>query len=192
MPPIPDRKLEERILQAALRLWRARGEKGLTLRAVARAAGTTTPTVYKRFHNKDALRLALAFRVREELNAELLSSASIEEANRRYLRYAEENPHEYELLRLSWGQFQAPDRPHPARVWLLTQLARRFGGEPQEYARVHLALLLLCHGASTLLSVEGDHAVHEEMRKNCAWICDKLIENVGIFRTRPREGSPPS
>jgi len=46
MPPHADQLLEERILKAAQRLWRTRGEHGLTLRAVAREAGSTTPTVY--------------------------------------------------------------------------------------------------------------------------------------------------
>ena len=87
MPPIADRKLEERVLKAAQRLWRTHGDKGLTLRAVARAAGTTTPTLYKRFRDKKALRLALALRVRDELNAELFSCSSLEEVYRRYLRY---------------------------------------------------------------------------------------------------------
>ena len=72
MPPIADKHLEERILKAALRLWRKRGEDGLTLRAVAEEADTTTPTLYKRFRNKEALRLALAYRFREELTADLL------------------------------------------------------------------------------------------------------------------------
>ena len=49
MPRTPDQHLQERILKAAERLWRTRGEKGLTLRGVARHAGTTTTTVYKRF-----------------------------------------------------------------------------------------------------------------------------------------------
>ena len=42
MPPHADQLLEERILKAAQRLWRTRGEHGLTLRAVAREARSTT------------------------------------------------------------------------------------------------------------------------------------------------------
>ena len=39
MPPKADKQLQERILKAAQRLWKTRGEHGLTLRAVAREAG---------------------------------------------------------------------------------------------------------------------------------------------------------
>ncbi len=36
MPPHADQLLQERILKTAQKLWRTRGESGLTLRAVAR------------------------------------------------------------------------------------------------------------------------------------------------------------
>ena len=182
MPPISDKHLEERILKAARRLWRTRGESGLTLRAVARAAGTTTPTLYKRFRNKHALRLALAYRLREELNAELFSSQSLEEAHRRYLRYAEDNPHEYELLGISWGHFFSPGSSQPGRAWLLTQLAARFGGTPEQYGPVFDALFLMCHGTATLMTVTDDKAMRESIRESCINVCDKLIANVAILR----------
>src|SRR5215471_8495514 len=123
MPPIPDRHLEDRILRAAQRLWRTEGKKGLTLRAVAREAGTTTPTIYQRFRNKEALQLALALRARDALNAELFSSSSLEEAAQRYLRFAEDHPHEYELVGTSWTKFGRDDASRPGRTWLLSQLA---------------------------------------------------------------------
>ena len=182
MPPIADKHLEERILKAARRLWRTRGDSGLTLRAVAHEAGTTTPTLYKRFRNKEALRLALAYRLREELNAELFSSPSLEEVYRRYLRYAEENPHEYELLRISWGHFFSPGSPRPGRAWALTQFAARFGGKPEDYASVFDAFFLICHGTATLLTVADDKSVRTAMRENCLKVCDKLLANVTIFR----------
>jgi hypothetical protein len=76
----------------------------------------------------------------------------------------------------------APDVPRPARAWLLTQLAARFGGQPQEYSQVYYVLFLLCHGAATLLATEGDAALQEEMRENCIRVCEKTIENVAAFR----------
>src|SRR5271156_6586146 len=97
MPPKADGKLHERILKAAQSLWRTKGEQGLTLRAVAREAGTTTPTVYKRFRNKQALRVALAERLRDQLNEAYMSAQTIEEMCAKYLQYAEEHPHEYQL-----------------------------------------------------------------------------------------------
>ena len=40
MPRQPDLEVEGHILDAAYRLWRSKGERGLTMRAVAREAGT--------------------------------------------------------------------------------------------------------------------------------------------------------
>jgi AcrR family transcriptional regulator len=183
MPPIPDQQLEERILRAARRLWREHGEKGLTLRGVARAAGTTTPTVYKRFRNKDAIQLALAIHVRSELFEEMFKSSRVEEIYRRYLAHAEAHPHEHELLRLSWSQLFSPGRPRIGRVWTLGQMAARFGGQPEDYEQLFDALFLLCHGTATLITVGGDTATNKEMRETCIKICDRMIENVGVFRS---------
>ncbi|HWZ82873.1 MAG TPA: TetR/AcrR family transcriptional regulator [Terriglobales bacterium] len=182
MPPVSDKHLEERILKAAQRLWRTRGDSGLTLRAVAREAGTTTPTLYKRFRNKEALRFALAYRVREELFAHLFSCASLEEIYREYLRFAEENPHEYELLRVSWGRFFSPGNPRPGRVLVLMKMAERFGGQPEDYARAFQALFLACHGTATLLTVMDEPEMRKVLREESIKICDNILENVAHFR----------
>jgi len=180
MPPIADKQLEERILKASLRLWRTRGEKGLTLRAVAHEAGTTTPTLYKRFRNKEALRLALAHRFRDELTSDLLASPTIEQSHRRYLAYIESHPREYELLSAYWGQFFST--PRPVRTWMLTQLAARLGSEPEDYAAVYDGIFLLCHGASTLLSSAPNQEVRDATREICIKVCDKLIGNAALLR----------
>jgi AcrR family transcriptional regulator len=59
MPRQPDPDLQERILNAAQKLWKKGAEKTLTMRAVAKAAGTNTTAVYRRFRNReDILRAA--------------------------------------------------------------------------------------------------------------------------------------
>jgi len=186
MPPKADQKLEERILKTAQRLWRTRGEKGLTLRAVAREAGTTTPTVYKRFRSKQALRIALAQRFKEQVNESIFSAPTLEEACRRYVRFAEEHPHEYQLLWSTWTEVFHPERPRPGRAWLLAQFARRFGGEPEDYGRVFYAVFLLAHGAATLLTIPGDDVAHREVRENFMAICDAVIGNPDLFATSAR------
>jgi AcrR family transcriptional regulator len=184
MPPIADKYLEERILKAAHRLLRARGEEGLTLRAVALEADTTTPTLYKRFRSKEALCLALANRFRDEMTIDLLSSPTVEQAHRRYLAYVEAHPREYELLRLYWGHFFTT--PRPVRAWLLTQLAARLGGQPEDYAAVYDGIFLLCHGASTLLISAPDQAVLAATREICIRVCDELLHNAEWFRSKEK------
>jgi AcrR family transcriptional regulator len=163
----------------------ARGDKGLTLRSVARAAGTTTPTLYKRFRNKEALNLALAYRFREELTADLLASPGIEHAHRRFLAYVEAHPREYDLLRMYWGHFYST--PRPVRAWLSAQLAARYGGQPEDYNAVYDSIFLLCHGASTLLTSAPDRSVLAATREICIRACDQLLENASLLRQSSRD-----
>src|SRR5262245_35441556 len=53
------RDVEERLLQAALRLFGQRGYAGVSVREVAREAGVTTPNVYYYFGSKRGLYLRL-------------------------------------------------------------------------------------------------------------------------------------
>ena len=184
MPPHADKQLQERILKAAQRLWHARGAHGLTLRAVAREAGTTTPTVYKRFQNKQAIQVALAQRFQSQLNEALFATPTIDDLNRTYLRFAEENPHEYQLLFSTWTDIFHPEMPRPGRALLMSQLASRFGGKPEEYGRAFYALFLLTHGAATLLSVPGDKVAHNEVRENFHSICNTFFQNIELFRDK--------
>ena len=181
MPPHVDLLLEERILKAAQKLWRTRGERGLTLRAVAREAGTTTPTVYKRFRNKQAILNTLAVRIRAELNEYLFRAEALEDVGRRYLEFVEQHPYEYRLLLYYWGDIFRPGVPRPGRAWLMTQFAKRFGGDPEDYALQVYAMILLAHGAGILLSSPADEESRQDLRKNFFAIFDGLIGNPHAF-----------
>ena len=183
MPPHADQQLEERILKAAQRLWKSRGEGGLTLRAVAKEAGTTTPTVYKRFRNKQVLHKRLAERVRSEMNEYLFASKSLEDVCRRYLVFVEEHPHEYRLLLHAWSDVFNPGLPRPGRAWLLSQFANRFGGKPEDFSLAVHALLLLSHGAATLLSIPGDDIAKAEVHRDFLKISERLIQHNKILRS---------
>ena len=190
MPRIADQGLEKRILQAAQRLWHSRGDKGLTLRAVAREAGTTTTTVYKRFRNKEELRSALANRARQKLAKVTMSAKSIEDAYRLYLRFAENHPREYRLLfGPAWVQVIGPHTPRPVREWLRAKLAERFGGVPDDYSDLFDALFLLMHGAASMIAVAPKSRANKEAEQACIGICDLLLKNVEIFRPNDKRES---
>jgi len=87
MPRKADARLEGRILEAAYRLWSKRGEHALTMRAVARASGTTTPTLYERFSNKEDLLSLLRRRARLNLFAAIKPSRTPVQACRRVLDF---------------------------------------------------------------------------------------------------------
>ena len=180
MPRIADEHLHGRILEAGNRLWRRRGEKGLTLRAVAQATGTTTTTVYKRFRSKRHLLAALAERVRHNIAVEVTAASTIEESCRRYLSFAENHALEYQLLfGPLWAEIMGPGSPRQIRAWLLKRLAERFGGEPQDFEHIFWSLFFLLHGAAALLAMTPRRKANIEIRRNCIAACDALLGSVG-------------
>jgi AcrR family transcriptional regulator len=186
MPRTADQSLEAKIVKAAHRLWRIHGSKSLTLRAVAVAAGTTTTTVYKRFRNKEALLLALAELAQERITARTTSAPTIEESYRRFLKFADQHPHEYHLLwGPKWSELLGPGRPRPIKAWLLEKFAARFGGKPNDYVRLYYALFLLVHGTASLLIVTRDRKTKAEMCDSCLAICDALVANTEVLKTPP-------
>jgi AcrR family transcriptional regulator len=183
MPRLADEHLEARIVKAAHKLWRTHGAKNLTLRSVARAAGTTTTTVYKRFRNKEALLLALAEMVQARITARTTSAATIEDCYRRFLQFADDHPHEYQLLwGPAWAELLGPERPRPIKDWLLEQFAARFGGKPKDYVLNYYALFLLVHGTANLLIVTRDRRMKAEMVNSCLAVCDALVANIGVLK----------
>ncbi|HXA86692.1 MAG TPA: TetR family transcriptional regulator [Candidatus Dormibacteraeota bacterium] len=186
MPRMADQSLEARIVKAAHRLWRIHGAKSLTLRAVAVAAGTTTTTVYKRFRNKEALLLALAELAQERITARTTSASTIEESYRRFLKFADQHPHEYHLLwGPAWRELLGPGRPRPIKAWLLDKFTARFGGEPNDYVRLYYALFLMVHGTASLLIVTPGRKTKAEMCDSCLAICDALVANTEVLKTPP-------
>ena len=76
MPRQPDPHLQERILNAAQKLWKKGADETLTMRAVAQAAGTNTPAVYRRFRNREEILRALLRRIQQDV-VEALSLARV-------------------------------------------------------------------------------------------------------------------
>ena len=182
MPRQSDPKTHRRILNAAIRIWRTQGELGLTLRKVAREARTSTPTVYRRFRDKEALRLALANEFKQQLVEECLSASTPEEIYRRYIRFAEQHPNEYKLIWSSWNEVFHPDAPRPVRTWVLSQLANRYGGKPEDYSLAFFGMVFLCHGAAMILATPGDDASHEVVHTKFPLVADAMLQNARLFQ----------
>jgi len=151
LPRHPDPDLEPRILAAALRLWARGGEKAFTMRAVARAAGTTTPTVYGRYRDRDDILLALRLQTRGELFAALSRTRTLRQAIVRYLQFALEHAYAYEVLFDGTGQPPSLHEPWPSFNLLRERIAQGLGGTPQQHNRVMLAVWSLMHGAAMLI-----------------------------------------
>jgi AcrR family transcriptional regulator len=151
--------LELRILDVASRLWARGGEKALTMRAVAKAAGTTTPTVYERFRHRDDILRALRLKTRAELFEALSRTRTLRESAERYLEFALSHSHSYEVLFDGVGKPPSVHETWPSFNLMRERLTKRLGGAPFERTRLMMSLWSLMHGTAMLIirgRFEGD------------------------------------
>ena len=134
MPRQADPELEKRVLDAAQKLWRGGGDKTLSMRALARAARTNTPAIYRRFKDRKDILQALLLRVRTKQVEAVQSARSLEEAIDLFIDFALRNPWEYELYYL-----QEHEQLRPA-------VSTISGNRP----RIHLAAAATCGPAGRI------------------------------------------
>jgi AcrR family transcriptional regulator len=151
VPRQPDPDLESRILDAASRLWARGGEKSLTMRAVAKAAGTTTPTVYERYRDRGDILRALRLKTRRELFEALSRTQTLREAFQRQLDFALRHTYAYEVLFDGVGKPPSLNEPWPSFNLMRERVAKRLGGTPRQHSRLMLAIWSLMHGAAMLI-----------------------------------------
>ncbi len=180
MPRKADRHLEGRIVDAAYQLWSKGGEHALTMRAVARAAGTTTPTLYDRFRDKHELIMFLRVRARERMFAALQPAKSTAEACRLGLEFTLTNGNEYLLLTSDWAERLARKERMPSYELLQEKLADDLGGVAGEYERLAMGLVAQVHGTALLLLGEAVEAgIAAQFKNACLEACQVLIECGG-------------
>jgi AcrR family transcriptional regulator len=151
LPRQADPELEQRILEAASRLRARGGEKALTMRAVAKAAGTTTPTVYERYRDREDILRALRKQCRVQLFAKLKTSRTLAQACQSYLEFALENRHAYEVLYDKFAEPPSLHEPWPSFNLMRERLTKRLGGTPRQHTRLMLSVWSLMHGTAMLL-----------------------------------------
>ncbi len=175
MPRHPDPELEERILVAADRLWRRGGQRALTMRAVAKAARTNTPAVYRRFKDREDLIRGLLLRIAGRIREHFERGETLEEMAEAYVDFALEMPNEYQLF-YSHSHLLSPRKgpgaPRPIRetrpnfAYVEQVAAKQLGGRPEDYTELALELWALLHGTATLLVSKQIPDGHEaDLRK---------------------------
>jgi AcrR family transcriptional regulator len=121
------------------------------MRAVAKTAGTTTPTVYERYRDRADILHALRLRMRHELIETLSRTRTMAESCERYLQFAMEHQHEYEVLFDAVAQPPSLHEPWPSFNLFRQRLAERLGGTPRDHTRLMLAIWSMLHGAAMLI-----------------------------------------
>jgi AcrR family transcriptional regulator len=182
LPRHPDPEVERRILAAASRLWARGGEKSLTMRAVAKAAGTTTPTVYERYRDRDDILKALRLKTRRELFASLSGTRTLRDAIEHYLQFALDHPHAYEVLFDGVGRPPSLQEPWPSFNLMRERLSKQLRGAPREHNRLMLAIWSLMHGTAMLIIRGGFEGI---LRAQAISACKDTVENLMRAGARP-------
>ena len=189
MPRHPDPGLETRILDAAQALWKRGGEKALTMRAVARAARTNTPAVYRRFKDREELVRGLLYRIAAQIRKHFEARESIEEMADAYIDYGLQLPHDYELF-YTHAHAMAPRTLGPARpvresrpnfALLERLLAKRLGGSVDDQTRMALAIWATLHGTVMLLLSKAIAGHEDELREACRSAVKALLDGKVRF-----------
>ena len=179
MPRTADAGLERRILDAGYRLWSNGGERALTMRGVALAADTTTPTVYERFRDKQDLIEFLRDRARQKMLASIRTAKTPFETCQRALDFTLKFGNEYKLITNDWAARLGRREHLPSFRFMKERLAEYLGGLPDQHTGLALALVSQIHGAATLLLGEKAHRrISGEIRCACLEACRTLIESA--------------
>ena len=187
MPRRPDLAVEGRIVDAAYRLWSQAGEPALTMRAVARAAGTTTPTLYQRFRNKRDLKHFLEERARQKLFEALQSARTGTEVCRNALDFISAHLNEYRLLTTDWGIRYAENVPMRSLDYLKQVLAKELGGRAADYEELAFQLFALVHGTALLRPMENEKTA-QVLSEACLKACSALMK-AATEKNLPRKSS---
>jgi AcrR family transcriptional regulator len=191
VPRHPDPDLERRILGAASRLWARGGEKTLTMRAVAKAAGTTTPTVYERYRDREDILRSLRMETRRELFAALSDTKTLREAFQQHLEFALKHSHAYEMLFDGVAKPPSLHEPWPSFNLMRERVAIRLGGSPRQHTRLMLAVWSLMHGAAMLIIRGGFEGVlRDQMVHACLDAFDDILDaaarSKGLAHSGPK------
>jgi AcrR family transcriptional regulator len=146
------------------------------MRAVARHARTTTPTVYERYRDRDDILRAVRLQTRRELFAALSGTRTLGEACERYLEFALTRSHAYEVLFDRIAQPPSLHEPWPSFNLFRLRLAQRLGGTPRDHTRLMLALWSLMH-CTAMLIIRGraEGALRTQMFHACLDAFDAII-----------------
>jgi len=159
------------------------------MRAVAKTAGTTTPTVYERYRDREDILRALRLRTRAELFMTLSRTQTLGDACEGYLRFAVEHPHEYEVLFDAVARPPSLYEPWPSFNLFRQRLANRLGGTARQHTRLMLSIWSMLHGAAMLIVRGGfEGTLRLQTMHSCIDSIEALVKSAE--RSRIKESGP--
>ncbi|WP_152191460.1 TetR/AcrR family transcriptional regulator [Georgenia satyanarayanai] len=97
--PSPNRTTNAKVVTAAREILESAGPAGLTMQAVAARVGVRAPSLYKRFHDRDALLTAVVAATVDDLGTRLEEAApDLRRLATTYRAFAHEQPEAFRLV----------------------------------------------------------------------------------------------
>jgi AcrR family transcriptional regulator len=152
------------------------------MRAVAKAAGTTTPTVYERYRDRDDILKALRLKTRSDLFRSLSRTRTLRHAIEHYLEFALDNPHAYEVLFDGVGRPPSLQEPWPSFNLMRDRLCMQLKRSGREHNRLMLAIWSLMHGTAMLVIRGGFEGI---LRAQAIYACMDTVETLMRAGARP-------
>src|SRR6516165_8813825 len=146
MPRTADPELPHRILKAADALWQSGGEEAVTIRGVAAEAGTTTPTVYSYYTDREALLTALRSIAFQRFSAYLQKSRDFRDTCVRHLEFGTNHPRDYELLYGRGWMERVPADAQRVEIERYSTHIVRAGVDEGRAAHIAYPVMMMLHG----------------------------------------------
>jgi AcrR family transcriptional regulator len=188
MPRLPDAALEEKIIAAAMRLLDRGGDDAVTLRAVAKEAGTTTPTLYERFPDRDALMRRVIDRATEAMVEVLRPCKSVRSMFRAYLRDALAHSNRVALSVRTFGERYVRGDEMPGFDLLKARLTEELGVKGSTLEDLALAIASLAFGTAQGMIAAGSDTKHAMQFQRSALRALKML--LKAFGEHPPALSP--
>jgi AcrR family transcriptional regulator len=190
MPRTPDPELENRIAAAAMRLLDRGGEAAITMRAVAVEAGTTTPTIYERFPDREAILRRVAERGTEELFVVLEPLGTVDKVVREYLRFSCAHPRRFDMSVEVFGARWVAGEARPVFDLLKARLTKEVGVTGSKCEDLALAIAALFFGTARGMVAAGADTRHANELRRSSLSALRLLMNAfsgpGQARARSR------
>jgi len=189
LPRTPDPALEARIVAAALRLLDRAGESAITMRAVAAEAQTTTPTLYDRFGDREALMRAVIDQATEDVLEVIRPLRSVEVMFREYLRFSRDHPMRFNLSVEMFGARLQAEEKMPAFELLKARIAEEFGVTGSRGEDLAFAIASLAFGTVSGMIAAGNDTPHANELRRASTGALRLL--LAAFRQSKASGHKP-
>jgi AcrR family transcriptional regulator len=189
MPRKPDAGLEDRIVDAAMRLLDRGGKDAVTMRSVALEVGTTTPTIYERFPGRDALMHSVIHCWEEELLAALLPVDSVDKVAREFLRFNCAHPRRLSFSVETFGARLVGGDPTPIFDLLKARLTKEIGVTGRKCKDLAFAVASLFIGTATAMIAVGCETRQASELRRVSLAALQLLLDAFSGPKRPRTHS---